>query len=58
MIVIVFYNKLDLDNIGITGHSQGGAGVFAAISIMQHKDKYKTAVALSPTNEQTAHLFG
>lgn len=54
----IFYGKLDLDNIGITGHSQGGAGVFTAISIMEHKDKYKTAVALSPTHEETAHQFG
>lgn len=54
----IFYGKLDLDNIGITGHSQGGAGVFTAISIMEHKDKYKTAVALSPTHEETAHVFG
>ena len=54
----IFYGKLDLDNIGITGHSQGGAGVFTSISIMEHKDKYKTAVALSPTHEETAHQFG
>ncbi len=54
----IFYGKIDLDNIGITGHSQGGAGVFTAISIMEHKDVYKTAVALSPTNEETALAFG
>lgn len=54
----IFYGKLDLDNIGITGHSQGGAGVFTATSIMEHRDKYKTAVALSPTHEETAHQFG
>ena len=54
----IFYEKLDLDNIGITGHSQGGAGVFTAISIMKNKDAYKTAVALSPTHEETAHTFG
>lgn len=54
----VFYGKIDLDNIGITGHSQGGAGVFTAISIMEHKDEYKTAVALSPTHEETALGFG
>lgn len=54
----VFYEKIDLDNIGITGHSQGGAGVFTSISIMEHRDKYKTAVALSPTHEETALTFG
>lgn len=54
----ILYNKIDLDNIGITGHSQGGAGVFTAITIMEHKDDYKTAVALSPTHEETALAFG
>ena len=54
----IFYGKLDLDNIGITGHSQGGAGVLTATSIMEYKDKYKTAVALSPTHEEIAHQFG
>ena len=54
----IFWGKLDLENIGITGHSQGGAGVFTATSIMEHKDKYKTAVALSPTHEEIAYQFG
>lgn len=54
----ILHGKLDLNNIGITGHSQGGAGVFTAISIMKHKDKYKAAVALSPTHEEMAHEFG
>lgn len=54
----IFYGKLDLDNIGITGHSQGGAGVLTATSIMEYKDKYKTAVALSPTHEEISHQFG
>lgn len=54
----VLYGKIDIDNIGITGHSQGGAGVFTSISIMDHKDEYKTAVALSPTHEESALAFG
>lgn len=54
----VLYGKIDIDHIGITGHSQGGAGVFTSISIMEHKDAYKTAVALSPTHEETALAFG
>lgn len=54
----ILYRKIDMDNIGITGHSQGGAGVFTSISIMEHKDAYKTAVALSPTHEETALAFG
>lgn len=54
----VLYGKINMDNIGITGHSQGGAGVFTSISIMEHKAQYKTAVALSPTHEETALAFG
>ncbi len=54
----ILYGKIDIDNIGITGHSQGGAGVFTSISIMEHKEDYKTAVALSPTHEETALAFG
>ena len=52
------YRKIDMNNIGITGHSQGGAGVFTSISIMEYKDVYKTAVALSPTYEESALAFG
>lgn len=48
----VFYQKIDTDNIGITGHSQGGAGVINAITDTRHYDVYKTAVALSPANEE------
>jgi len=54
----VFYEKIDIENIGITGHSQGGAGVFTAISIMEEKEVYKAAVSLSPTHEEIALAFG
>lgn len=43
----VFYGKIDVDNIGITGHSQGGYGVVNAITDQKHKDNYKAAVILS-----------
>lgn len=54
----IFYHHIDLDKIGLTGHSQGGAGVFSALSISKYKDYYRTAVSLSPTHEETAHAFG
>ncbi len=54
----VLYHKIDIDNIGITGHSQGGAGVFTAISVMEYKNEYKAAAVLSPTHEETALAFG
>lgn len=50
----VFYGKVDLTNVGITGHSQGGVGVINAITVQEHKDIYKAAVSLSPTNKELA----
>ena len=51
----LFYHKVDLDRVGVVGHSQGGVGVINAITDTKHKDVYKTAVALSPTNKTLAH---
>ena len=53
----VFYQKIDFDHVGITGHSQGGAGVINAITKTEHKNTYKTAVALSPTNKELAEAL-
>lgn len=53
----IFYQKVDFDNIGIIGHSQGGVGVINAITNTKHKDAYKTAVALSPTNKELAEAL-
>lgn len=50
-----FYQKIDLDNVGITGHSQGGVGVINAITDTKYKDVYKCAVSLSPTNKELAN---
>lgn len=54
----VLYHKVDMQNIGISGHSQGGAGVFNAITDAQYGKYYKTAVVLSPTHEEIAGGFG
>ena len=54
----IFYEKMDTENIGITGHSQGGAGVLAALSVMNNKDCYKTAVVLSPVHEEMSYELG
>lgn len=51
----VFYQKVDFDRVGLVGHSQGGVGVINAITDTAHRDVYKTAVALSPTNPALAH---
>ncbi len=50
-----FYQKVDFNNVGIVGHSQGGVGVINAITDTAHKNTYKTAVSLSPTNMELAH---
>jgi len=50
----IFHGRVDKERIGISGHSQGGVGVFNSISIQPHKGLYKTAVALSPTHEEGA----
>lgn len=51
----IFFHKIDLNNVGIVGHSQGGVGVLNAITAQEHKDIYKAAVSLSPTNQELAH---
>lgn len=50
----IFYHKVDIENIGVTGHSQGGVGVYNTINGTEHKDIYKCAISLSPTEEETA----
>ena len=53
----IFYHRIDTSNIGITGHSQGGVGVFRAINETEHKELYKCAVSLSPTQEDMAEAL-
>lgn len=50
----IFYQKIDPGNIGVTGHSQGGVGVYNTINGTEHKTLYKCAAALSPTQEEVA----
>lgn len=50
-----FYGHVDLENIGISGHSQGGVGVVNAITDTRHADWYKAAFMASPTNKELAH---
>lgn len=50
----VFYHKIDTDNIGITGFSQGGAAVFNVITKFDEAKYFKAAAPLSPVCEKTA----
>jgi hypothetical protein len=45
-----FYGHVDLDHIGVSGHSQGGVGVINAATDMKHSDMIKAIAAASPTN--------
>lgn len=51
----IFYQKIDLENVGIVGHSQGGIGVMNAITTQPHNMVFKAAVSLSPANKELAH---
>ncbi len=53
----VLYNKIDTDNIGITGHSQGGVGVMNAITNSKYAEIYKVAVTISPIPEESAKMI-
>ncbi|WP_270277302.1 alpha/beta hydrolase family protein [Enterococcus casseliflavus] len=50
----IFFKKIDVENIGITGFSQGGAATFRAITMFEESHYFKTAVPLSPVSEKTA----
>ena len=52
----VFYQKIDLDNIGITGFSQGGAGVFNVLTKKEEAKYFKAAAPLSPVSEYMSAL--
>lgn len=53
----IFYQKVDTENIGIGGHSQGGVGVVNAVTNYDNGRMYKAIFAASPTcNELAAGL--
>lgn len=54
----IFYQKLDLDNIGIGGHSQGGPAVFNMATKQSHKDMIKCVYAVSPTSSYHTKIYG
>lgn len=52
-----FYQKIDLDNIGIGGHSQGGVAVFNMAGNQSNKQMVKTIYAVSPTSSYHTNIF-
>lgn len=53
----IFYNKLDLNNIGLGGHSQGGPAVFNMAGKQNNKEKIKVVYAASPTSSYHTNIF-
>ena len=53
----VFYQKVDAGHLGLSGHSQGGVGVFNAVDGQPHGMMYACAVSLSPTQEDWAEVL-
>ena len=52
-----FYEKVDLDNIGISGHSQGGVGTINAVTNMEHGNMYKAIYSASMPNKDLASIL-
>ena len=52
-----FYQHIDLENIGVNGHSQGGVGVFSAVTEQKHGNMIKSVFSASPTNLELAHAL-
>ena len=53
----VFYQRVDTDRLGLSGHSQGGVGVSNAVNEQPHGGMYTCAVSLSPTQEDWAEAL-
>lgn len=46
----LFYGKVDIENIGIAGHSQGGVGAINAVTSLDNGGYYKTIYTASTTH--------
>ena len=49
-----FYGHVDMERIGVSGHSQGGVGVINAATENKNGDKVKAIFSASPTNMELA----
>ena len=54
----IFYHKIDLENIGIGGHSQGGPAVFNMVTNQEHGDMIKALYAVSATSSYHTAIYG
>lgn len=49
-----FLGKLDMEHIGVSGHSQGGIGAINAATNVEHSSMVKAVFAASPTQSELA----
>ena len=54
----IFFHKIDLDNIGIGGHSQGGPAVFNMVTNQEHGNMIKVLYAISATSSYHTAIYG
>lgn len=53
-----FYEKIDTQNIGIAGYSQGGAGAIRAVTEYENSNQYKTIFTGSAAYAYIAQMWG
>ena len=54
----LFYEKIDTQNIGIAGYSQGGAGAIRAVTEYKNSNQYKTIFTGSAAHSYLAQMWG
>ena len=54
----LFYEKIDVQNIGIAGYSQGGAGALRAVTEYENSGLYKTIFTGSAAHSYLAQMWG
>ncbi|MEY8745704.1 alpha/beta hydrolase [Bacillales bacterium AN1005] len=54
----IFYGKIDINNIGIAGYSQGGVGAINAVTAQENGHYYKTIFTGSAANFELSKALG
>ncbi len=54
----IFFEKIDVENIGIVGYSQGGAGAIRAVTEYENSNKYKTIFTGSAAYAYLSQMWG
>lgn len=54
----ILNNKIDVENIGIVGYSQGGSGALRAVTEFDNSDKFKAIFTGSAAHSYLAQMWG